>query len=116
MITPDATAEQEDGDRLVGGPIRECAGKLLDLIVDLDHRGASAASRTRESRQKYFTVVRCGAKAKLWIFTSVSAACTGAAGKVAAAARTAAASAVATQMLLTIFVMDLGFPPQRCSG
>jgi hypothetical protein len=31
MITPDATAEQEDGDRLVGGPIRECAGKLLDL-------------------------------------------------------------------------------------
>jgi hypothetical protein len=35
MITPDATAEQEDGDRLVGGPIRECAGKLLDLILTL---------------------------------------------------------------------------------
>jgi len=44
------------------------------------------------------------------MFTSVSAACTEAVGKMAAGARTAAASAIATQMFLTIVCHDLGFP------
>ena len=63
-----------------------------------------------------FTVMRCGAKVKLSIFTCVSAACAEAAGKANAAERTAAASAVTIQTLLTNVVMIRDVPPQPCSG
>src|SRR5499427_728150 len=81
---------------------------LKSLLLEATVCGTSS-SLVQVTVVPAFTVKRCGVKVNWSISTSVSAVCADAAGKAAAAAKTAAAKAIATQGLRAIVVLSAKF-------